>query len=276
MSRRSSISLASFSPEENVTLHTGNLLSSSIKPLYIKAALRKKFKNEELAHVLKEFTKSSGNFDCIQLGYQPKFSLPNELTSISLKLFLSPSANPSIIKHAIDQFSETISPTLPNSGKINIFLLSFPKVPKQSPCCPEDEGLEIEESENIDVKKFVEATKEEMIKSRISHWGVADVDLEKWKEIEDMAKGDLTPSIASQNYYTSNCSPDVRFVEYCDEQDILLLSHTDKSPYISTSQLNSLSEDKFERVDAVLRYNIIAKTRAVTLAKGYLIFGKAS
>ena len=274
MSRRSSISLASFSPEENVTLHTGNLLSSSIKPLYIKAALRKKFKNEELAHVLKEFTNSTGNFDCIQLGYQPKFTLPNELTSTSLKLFLSPSANPSIIKHAIDQFLETISPTLPDSEKINIFLLSFPKVPKQSPCCPEDEGLEIEESENIDVKKFVEATTSEMVKNRISHWGVADVDLEKWKEIEAMAK-DLTPSIASQNYYTSNCR-DVKFAEYCDEKDILLLSHTDKSPYISTDQLNSLSEDKFERVDAVLRYNIMAKTRAVTLAKGYLIFGKAN
>lgn len=251
-----------------LVLHTGNLKEKLSQQITRNPWLSAGAKNSELACALTHLTKQEGSFDPIRVNPETKpceFCLDqNTKHNISLKLFLSADAKPSTISEAVETYRKQLCL---KSLKIDILILSFAKTVVAS-CIVEYMKTYYQEAE-----KLVEA-------GIVRNIGIADVGAACFRSIYDQMT--VKPSVAQINISENQCpvlAANCCFKELRElskEKDILLLTHTDITPFLTKDSINELGYQQVQNVDAVLRYGIEAKSRAVLLAKGYFVFAISS
>merc|ERR1711937_394642 len=100
----------------------------------------------------------------------------------------------------------------------------------------------------------------------VKNIGIANL---QFKQIEKLVEMGLPkPGVLSVNTSSHKNLCNQELQRYSEENDILLLTHTDCTPFITANQVNQVAgEDYISSCDTVLRYRIIAKHRSVLLAK---------
>jgi len=112
----------------------------------------------------------------------------------------------------------------------------------------------------------------------VKNLGIADIGATCFESL--YGKVEVKPSVAQVNISgDSFCEKKkvckTEMVKFSQEHDILLLTHTDVTPFVTSDRLNSVlggEKEEIRDIKAAIKYSIEAKRRAVLLAKGYFVF----
>ena len=108
----------------------------------------------------------------------------------------------------------------------------------------------------------------------VKNLGIADIGATCFNSLYE--KVEIKPSVAQVNISGDSFCDRPEMIKFSKEHDILLLTHTDVTPFVTSESLNGVLGEKTEIRDikAAIKYSIEAKRRAVLLAKGYFVFGE--
>lgn len=134
---------------------------------------------------------------------------------------------------------------------------------------------------------YYEALEKLVLSKRVKNIGMSDISIHHLENLEDTVK--VKPSIVQIKYTSTNVLEEYKdLIKYSEQKDILLLTHTDEVPFLTSKNLNSviekdsklktINEDEstktpnIDNINAVLRYKLTSKVHSVLLGKGYFIF----
>lgn len=214
-------------------------------------------------------------------------------TSIQTTTNISPRKQPLEQPESLDPCSKY---------KIDMLILSLSK---------DLDRVDLEEK-NSSIKdyiyKFYEKLEDLHDSGRVQNIGLSDLSSEMVADLEKQAR--IQPSVLQVKYTSmNNCDSEIRnLMKYSEENDVLLLRHSDEIPFLTSEKLNEIAEEeepgeieiiegenvldkdenqkeiqisqitqdqkpeRIESIDAVLRYTLTSKWHSVLLAKGYFIF----
>merc|ERR1712110_128297 len=113
----------------------------------------------------------------------------------------------------------------------------------------------------------------------VKNIGLADVDTNLRCCLESLYdKTKIKPSVCQVNIGDKDAlCGNQDLIAFSQQYDVLLLTHTDITPFITSQKLNETlgsSEPVIKNISSAIKYSIEAKRRAVLLAKGYFIFSE--
>jgi len=249
-----------------ITLHTGNILNTlqdKLEELNENSDSKSPgYKNTELLNSCKLLGTSS-------LKTSKKITLKaneDEKFSTTVKLFLAKDASPDTVFETVS----TCHSSFENKINIDILILSFSRC-----IASECQAGDCNKSAVEYMLKFYEQAEKLFKTGIVKNLGIADIGATCFESLYE--KVEVKPSVAQVNISGDSFCDKTEMVKFSKEHDILLLTHTDVTPFVTSERLNSVlggEKKEIRDIKAAVKYSIEAKRRAVLLAKGYFVFGE--
>ncbi|KAM9475823.1 glutamate--cysteine ligase regulatory subunit isoform 2-T2 [Clarias gariepinus] len=201
--------------------------------------------------------------DCTIPQYtEPIIAEEREELRVSVKLFLTESDSSSI-KNAVDMACASLG-----MSQLDSVIIAPPPL-------PESEALTLVHLQPLwtELEQIVQSQKAASI-------GTSDLDKTQLEELYNWAQ--VKPS-SNQVNLASCCVMPPDLTAFAKEFDIQLLTHNDSKELLSSAGFQEAMQESCKdlhvtdwRLEWVLRYSIIVKTRGIIKAKGYLLYARKS